>query len=855
MNRSNTNFFWAVDAKELLSDLDSASAGLSEPEAAQRLATFGPNQIKPKRRSGTITLWLAQFKSPIIILLLLAAGLSFFLRDPADAVIILVIVLLSGLLGLWQERRATRAVEQLLALVQTKAMVRREHKEYEVPIEQVVPGDVVVFNAGDIIPGDGLLLTSKNLFVDEATLTGETYPVEKSPGLVGRDAPLRQRTNTLFMGTHVVSGTATAVMVRTGAETEFGKISERLKLRPGETEFEHGVRRFGYLLMEITLLLVIAIFAINVFLQRTVLESFLFALALAVGLTPQLLPAIISVNLAHGARRLAGMRVIVKRLAAIENFGSMTILCADKTGTLTEGVVELHHATGIDGAPSEKVLKYASLNAAFQTGYTNPIDEAILAHGKPPLETWEKLDEEPYDFVRRRMSVLIASGEERLIVTKGAVPNVLSVCSLADTSGRSPAEIRDTRATIENHFEEFCSQGFRVVALAVRAVPGAQHMARADEANMTFLGFLLFSDPLRPGIVETLDGLRNLGITLKIITGDNRLAAANVSRQAGLLNPRVLTGDDLRAMSTAALIQKANDVDLFAEVEPGQKERIIVALRKSGQVVGYMGDGINDASALHSADIGISVANAVDVVKEAADIVLLDKDLAVLARGVQEGRRTFANTLKYVFMATSANFGNMFSMAGASVFLPFLPLLPKQILLLNLLTDLPEMAIATDRVDREWTDHPRRWDLKFIRKFMLTFGLISSVFDFLTFGMLILLLRASPEQFRTGWFLESVVSASLVVLVVRTRKPLHQSRPARSLLMATLLVIAVAAILPLTPLARLFGFLPLQPAVIVTITIIVLAYILVAELAKKVFYKSRQPHTDKSLSDLLTDEH
>jgi Mg2+-importing ATPase len=829
--------FWGVAASEMLQHLGAAKEGLSNEEARQRLARYGANLLKPQERSNALTLLLAQFKSPLILILLVATGLSFSFRDPINALIILTIVLVSGLLGFWQEHSATDAVEKLLAIVQLKAAVLRDGRQHEIPVESIVPGDMVVLNAGDIVPGDCLIDESKDLFVDEATLTGETYPVEKSAGVLAADTPLGQRTNAVWMGTHVVSGSANALVVSTGKQTEFGKVSARLRLRPQETDFERGVRRFGYFLMEVTLVLVVAIFAINVYLTRPVLDSLLFSLALAVGLTPQLLPAIISINLAHGAKRMAEAKVIVKRLASIENFGSMNVICADKTGTLTEGIVRLHSALDVAGASSDKVLLYAYLNAFHETGFTNPIDEAIRAQRQFDLSGYQKADEIPYDFLRKRLSVLIAHGDAHLMVTKGALENVLAVCSAAETGEGTLLDIAAARDRIQQHFEEFSTKGFRTLGVAYKNMGAASLMSKGDEAGMTFLGFLVLFDPPKPNIVETIVSLKNLGVALKIITGDNHLVAANLSQQLGLPGTRIVTGSALRQLSDGALLKQVADVDVFAEIEPNQKERIIVALKKAGNVVGYMGDGVNDASALHAADVGISVESAVDVAKEAADIVLLEKDLGVLVQGVREGRTTFANTLKYVFMATSANFGNMFSMAGVSLFLPFLPLLPKQILLTNLMTDFPEMTIATDRVDSEMVDHPRRWDIKAIRKFMFTFGLVSSVFDYLTFGVLLFILHATEDQFRTGWFLESVISASLIVLVIRSRKPFFKSRPAKYLLIATLATVVVTVVLPFTPLGGIFEFRPLPISFLLFIAIIVMLNIMSAELVKTVFYK------------------
>jgi len=836
MNLSQTQF-WSVPSVELLQQLQTTLQGLMSDEAQQRLLRYGSNLLKPKKKSDALTLLFAQFKSPIILILIFAAGLSLFLRNPIDATIILVIVLVSGFLGFWQERGAVNAVEKLYAIVQIKATVVRNGDPKEVPIEEVVPGDIVFIKASDVVPGDCLLLESKDLFVDEATLTGETYPVEKSIGILPPETPLSQRTNSLFMGTHVVSGSARAVVIRTGKETEFGKVSERLKLRPPETEFERGVRRFGYLLMEITLVLVIAVFAINVYFTRPVLESFLFALALAVGLTPQLLPAIISINLAHGAKRMALNKVIVKRLASIENFGSMNVLCSDKTGTLTEGVVKLQSALDVDGHESEKVLLYAFLNASYETGFMNPIDEAIRKYRPFDLSGFKKLDEVPYDFIRKRLSILISKSDTHLMVTKGALSNVLAVCSSAEIAEGRIVDIVTVKKQVQQRFEEFSRKGFRTLGVAYKDGVSDAVITREQEADLTFLGFLILFDPPKPGIIETIRELKHLGVSLKIITGDNRLLAANVSQQVELLNPHILTGGDLHQMSDEALLKRVNEVDVFAEVEPNHKESIILALKKAGHVVGYMGDGINDASALHTADVGISVDSAVDVAKEAADIVLLEKDLGVLVQGVREGRRTFANTLKYVFMATSANFGNMFSMAGASLFLAFLPLLPKQILLTNLLTDFPEMTIATDSVDRELIEKPRRWNIQFIRNFMLTFGILSSVFDYLTFGVLLLILHATTDQFRTGWFIESVISASVIVLVIRTRRSFFRSKPGKYLLVATLLIVVVTILFPFTPLAGLLGFQPLPMTILLVIGMIVVLYIIAAEMTKRSFYK------------------
>lgn len=829
--------FWSLSVAETVQLLGTSEEGLRAEDARQRLASHGSNVLKPQARSNALMLLLGQFKSPLVLLLLSATALSFFLHEPVNALIVLAIVVASGVLGFWQEHSASSAVEKLLASVQIRATALRDASPQDIPVEEIVPGDVVVLNAGDLVPGDCLIVESNDLFVDEATLTGETYPAEKLAAVLAVETPLAQRTNALWMGTHVVGGSARALVVVTGKLTAFGKVSERLKLRPEETEFEHGIRRFGYFLMEVTLVLVMVIFAINLYLARPLLESVLFSLALAVGLTPQLLPAIISINLAQGAKRMAQAKVIVKRLASIENFGSMNVICCDKTGTLTEGVVRVQAALDVAGNPRDEVLLHAYLNAAYETGYSNPIDEAIRTHRRFDLSNYSKLDEIPYDFLRKRLSILIAHDDSRLLVTKGALQNVLDVCSTAAGDAGRVVGIASVREQIQKHLEEFSAKGFRTLGVASKDMGSDAVVTKSDEAGMTFLGFVVLSDPLKPEIVDTIANLERLGVRLKVITGDNRLVATSVSRQLGLLGPEIIAGPELHHLSDGALLNRVAAVDVFAEIEPNQKERIILALRKAGNVVGYMGDGINDASALHAADVGISVESAVDVAKEAADIVLLEKDLGVLVEGVREGRTTFANTLKYVFMATSANFGNMFSMAGASVLLSYLPLLPAQVLLTNLMTDFPEMTIATDSVDSEMVDHPRRWDIAAIRKFMFTFGLVSSVFDFLTFGTLLFILRASQGQFRTGWFIESVVSASLIVLVIRSRKPFFKSRPAKYLLTATLLTVVVTVALPYTPLGGLFGFTPVPLSFLLLIAMIVAMYIVSAEIAKAVFYR------------------
>ena len=834
--------YWTHSAPELFQRLQSAPTGLRTEQLRARVPAHGRPHWRDRRVVRGLTLLFQQFKSPIIAVLLFAAGLSLLLGTRTDSVSILAIVVISGLLGFWQEFQANDAISKLLALVEVKARVVRDGVECDVSAKSVVPGDVVLLAAGDVIPGDSIVLEARDLFVSEASITGESFPVDKLAGTSAADAPLARRSNVLYTGTHVVSGSGRSLVVKVGEETELGQLSDRLRAEPPVTNFEHGIRRFGNMLVQVTLVLVLAIFGINVARHQPVLESFLFAVALAVGLTPQLLPAIISVNLSHGARRMAKHRVIVKRLASIENFGSMNVLCTDKTGTLTEGEVKLHAFENALGVADDEVFRLGYLNASFETGFRNPLDEAIRAHRTLDVTSTQKLDEIPYDFQRKRLSILVRSGSERTLITKGAVAGVLGVCSRAVSSDGSERPLDEMRSAIDARFDALCEDGLRVLAVARRSAFPSDTLTHADESDMTLVGFLVFSDPPKVGVTESIARLRALGVTIKIVTGDNVKVAAKLAHTLGVAEPRVLTGAQLDAVLSEAIPRRVVDIDIFAECEPRQKERIVVALRKAGQVVGFLGDGINDAAAIRAADVGISVDTAVDVAKEAADVVLLGKDLDALVEGVREGRSTFANTLKYVFMATSANFGNMFSMAGASLFLPYLPMLPTQILLTNLLTDVPEMNIASDEVDPEMVARPLRWNHRFIRRFMMVFGLISSIFDYATFGALLRILHAGQAELRTGWFVESVISASMIVLVIRTRRPFFRSRPGRYLAFGTLVVAIAALALPFTPLGHFFGFVPIPPLFIAILFVILGLYVLTAELAKRVFYRHPARH-------------
>ncbi len=835
--------YWSIPTEALMGALGSHRQGLSASLAAERLRLFGPNTITTGRgQAKGLRLFLDRFRSPLVLILIFAAIVAFVVHDWLDALIVLAIVFITAVFSFIQEYRATNVVEKLRQKVSLESAVLRGGEMLSVPSGQVVPGDIVQLRAGSLIPADGIVLEAKDFFVSQALLTGETFPVEKQPGIAAENASLVERLNCIFMGTSVRSGTATALIVRTGKSTNYGQIAETLALRPPETEFERGLRHFGALLLRIMVIIVLLILIINIILQHPTIETVLFAMALAVGLSPEMLPVILTITLATGARNMARRGVIVKRLNAIENLGSMDVLCTDKTGTLTKGVVQLDSTLDVAGQSCEPVLRYAYLNSKLQTGLDNLLDEAVVVAGERAgmdISGYHKLDEIPYDFVRKRLSIVIHKEGEAsaLMITKGALQNVLDVCDRVQDGALTGQLDEERRQAIQQRFASWSEQGYRVLGVAHKVVAADKSYTRSDEEGLVFAGFLLFFDPPEEGVRKTLDGLRKLGVQLKIITGDNQLIARHVAEAVGIDVARIITGSELSTMKDEALWHLAPNTSLFAEVDPNQKERIITALQKTGHVVGYLGDGINDAAALHAADVGISVNEAVDVAKEAADFVLLEHDLDVLCQGIDEGRHTFANTLKYIFVTSSANFGNMISMALASVFLPFLPLLAKQILLNNFLSDIPAMGIAGDNVDRDWELTPHRWDIKMIRNFMITFGLVSTAFDLLTFGVLWLFAGDMASVFRTGWFVESLLTELLILFVIRTRKPFYQSRAGRFLMWSAAGMAILTLLLPYLPAARVFDFVPLPFPVLAAILLITGLYLMVSEYTKQVFFR------------------
>ena len=813
---------------ELLAALESSPSGLSAAEARRRLDESGPNLVERRQSDSDWRLLGRQLASPLVLLLVFATGVSLFAGGLTEAALVGFVVATSVGIGFWRERGARGALEKLAGRLVLKARVLRDGAEQAVPAGEVVPGDVVLLNAGSIVPADAVLLEANDFFTSEATLTGESFPVAKRVGPSDPGAPLGQRAGCVFMGTNARSGSASALVVRTGRQTEFGAIAHQLAEARPETEFERGLKRFGYLLTIAMLAITLCLFAANVLFGRGPADSLLFSLALAVGLAPELLPTILSINLAHAAGAMADRGVLVRRLDAIENLGSMDLLCTDKTGTLTVGSPQLHGAVGPDGAPSPAVLEAAAANAHLQAGLPSPLDDCLAAACVLPPAT-VKLGELPYDFVRKRLSVAVRlRGRDRLI-TKGAVPQVLAACAL------DPAE----RARIVADLDRYARDGLRVIAVADRPLgddPASDDRTQ-DDRGLRYLGAVLFADPPKADAAAAVAELKAMGVAVKMVSGDAAGVALHVARAVGLRHEHALTGVELDQLRDEALWHAVDRTDVFAEVDPRQKERIIRAFKRRGHVVGYMGDGINDGPSMRSADVAVSVEGAADVARESADFVLLDKDLHVLRRGVAEGRTTFANTLKYVLTTTSANLGNMISMAVASLVLPFLPLLASQVLLNNLLSDVPAMALAGDAVDPEVVARPERWDVRFIGRFMLEFGLLSSLFDFAAFGTLLWLFSADVATFRTGWFFESLLTELLIVFVLRTRRPLWKSRPSRALVLATAAVIGVAVVLPSLSIAPALGFVPMPAPLFLALTGIALAYAAAAELTKHWFYR------------------
>ena len=842
---------------QLLRELQTSEHGLSTAEAERRLGQMGPNEPPSARRTAGIRQLAHFFVNPLVIILLLASIISAALGETLNATIIVIMVLLSVALNFFQAARSQRAADRLRASVTPTASVLRDGAWRELERRAVVPGDIIRLGAGDLVPADARLLEARDLHVHQATLTGESLPAEKEAvdsdtqpaNDGGTDAargtvshPLAEARNVVLLGTSVVSGTATAVIVATGGKTAFGDIVARLAARPPETEFDRGLRHFSFLIMRAVVFLVLFALVVNLAFQRPAFESFLFAVALAVGLTPEFLPMITTVTLGQGALRMAREKVIVKHLAALQNFGSMDILCSDKTGTLTSGELVLDQHLDPLGQTSERVLLLATVTSAFETGIQSPLDAAILAHGRPEMSAYRKVDEIPFDFERRRSSIVAEVGGQRLLIVKGAPESVMQISARYERAGTSvmPTPLEgETRRSCEATYEQLSEQGYRTLALAYRAVPVKDGYRSDDETALTLAGFLAFVDPPLADARDILKRLHDDGLEVKILTGDNDLVARHLCQQVGLDGGQIVLGDQLDAMSDSALQPVAEQTQVFARVSPAQKNRIMLALKARGHVVGFLGDGINDAPSLHVADVGISVASAVDVAKDAAEIILLERSLTVLHRGILEGRKAFGNVMKYLLMGTSSNFGNMFSMAGAALFLPFLPMLPTQILLNNFLYDLSQVTIPTDNVDASFMEKPHRWDIGLIRDFMIFIGPISSLYDFLTFFLLLTVFHASEQFFQTGWFVESLATQTLVIFVIRTAGNPFRSRPSRALTVTTLTIVLVGLLLPFTPLAGALGFVPLPPLFFLFLLVATITYLALVQVVKGVLMRRR----------------
>lgn len=836
MHSPGKDTFWQYDARDWFENLSSSPQGLTQEQADQRLREKG---IRPGRRSGAgkdVLLFISQFKSPLILLLIGAVIISAFLGERSDVVIILLIILLSGLLSFFQERNAGKVAEKLQSLISIKATVLRDGRAGEIPASRVVAGDVLLLRAGDMLPADCLIMESDELHANESSLTGESYPARKAAGAVEATTPLAARANCLWEGTNIVSGQAKAIVIQTGEDTLFGDLARQASI-PLETTFEKGIRDFGFFLIKITMTLAVVILLASLLNHKGIIESSLFALALAVGMAPELLPAITTIAMSRGARRLLEKKVIVKKLNAIQNLGEVDLLCTDKTGTITEGNVVLAGLVDGAGAASDRVKQLAFWNASLESGYTNPIDEALKAMTPVTSARVEKLGEVPYDFIRKRLSIGIAAAHEKLLISKGAFPEIMRICSTISLRERVEP-LAAYREKLEAMFAQYGADGLRVIAICFKVID-AEAITKDLEADMVFAGFILFTDPVKPNIIETIRELDKLKVGLKIITGDNQVVARSIARQLGIANPVVMTGTELAALNPDALSHRMKHTHIFSEVEPHQKERIILALKKN-YTVAYMGDGINDVSAINAADVGISVNNAVDAAREAADFVLMEKELLVLTEGIREGRKTFANTLKYLYISSGSTLGNMCSVAAASIFLPFLPMLPKQILLTNFLSDFPFLAVSTDNVDPEQIQKPGKWNLKLIRNFMVVFGIHSSIFDLITFLTLYVLLKARESDFQTGWFVESILTELLILFVIRTHKTFTKSRPGKYLFIFGAVALMLTIGLPYLPFAFEIGLTPLPPENLAAMLGIVLAYVITADRLKVWFFRKHR---------------
>ena len=842
---TNDDRFWTLSETEILQELKTTTTGLPEDEAHIRLEKHGYNEL-PREKLSWLQILIRQFMNPIYLILLASSVVAYFFGEFEQSIAIVSMIFLSAVLGFYNEYKAEKIVAALTERVSLKALVTRGGKTYDLSARELVPGDIVSVYIGDVIPADMRLIEAKDLQVDEATLTGESFPVDKISASLKLDHPTPQQiTNHLFMGTVINHGSGKGVVTKTGKQTQFGAISWSLTRPHPPTDFQKGLTSYGNMILTFTVALAVGIFALNMLVGKPMIDALLFSLAIAIGLVPELMPAIVTICLSQGAGRMAEKQVIVKRLVSIEDFGTMDVLCTDKTGTLTEGKIILREYPSLRDVEDDRILTYGMLcNSAILNDKIigNPMDVAIwdyaLKAGKNELaKPYKRIDDVPFDYKRRLMSVVVENGGRTLLITKGAPESFTDKCALAEMNGEK-LPFEQVKGEIKEKLTRYSGAGYRVLVIAYREIDKRPNYTPADETGLTMLGFLVFTDPPKEDANKAIARLKEMGVDVKILTGDNELVAKKICEDIDIQCRRIVTGSELMAMKPEELSQVVNETTVFARVTPDQKLAVIKALKANGKVVGYLGDGVNDAPSLYEADVGISVESGVDVAKEAADIVLLDKDLMVLANGIIEGRKIFDNTLKYILMGTSSNFGNMFCAAAASVFLPFLPMLPMQILFMNLLYDTANMTLPTDNVDDEYVMKPKKWDMNFVRKYTLFFGPFSSLYDFLTYGIMLFIFAASPSLFQSGWFVESFATEILVIFVIRTRKtPFYKSRPGKWLTVLTLSCLAIGVIVPFTPLGEFLGFTPLPPTYWLLLVLMVVTYLLLVDAGKVFFYK------------------
>jgi len=829
-----------ISLNELYQELKSSKNGISKIKAEKRLKENGANTISTKKEVSIFFEFISHFKNPLVIVLLATTVISAYLGETKNAIIIGVMVLSSVILDFFEEHSASKASEKLKEKVKATAIVVRQGEKIEIKVSDLVVGDVIFLSSGNMVPADARIIEADDFFVNQSAITGESFPCEKSVKAIKNEAvDLIEMNNAVFFGSNVVSGTALAIVLCTGEDTKFGKIAKDLGKAETKSDFELGISKFGFFIMKVIIFLVLLIFLFNSFINKDILQSFMFSLAIAVGVTPELLPMIMSITMARGSIKMSHKGVIVKKLSAIPNFGSMNILCTDKTGTLTEDKIRMVKYTNIKELDDEQVLLYAYLNSYHQTGVKNPLDQAVMDFRKINIKQYKKYEEIPFDFFRKMMSVAVEGPSGKVLITKGAPEEVLCRCKFYQVEGKTKKFTQKINDLAINSYHKFSEEGYRVLAVAIKPdIEYKKQYSKEDETDLTFLGFVSFLDPAKKDVKEVLEKLNEMGVEVKIITGDNELVAKKICNEVGLSIKGILLGSDLKKLTDDALRIKAEKTTLFARFSPDEKSRVISVLRSEKNIIGYMGDGINDAPSLKTADVGISVDSAVDVARESADIVLTKKSLDSLVSGIEEGRIAFGNTMKYIMMGLSSNFGNMFSVLGAIFFIPFLPMLPVQILLNNFIYDFSQITIPTDNVDKSWIRQPRHWNLDLIKKFMYVFGPISSIYDILTFCLLFYVFNLGEHAFQTGWFMESLATQVLVIHIIRTKHlPFVESIASKPLIISTFLAIFIAWIIPYTIIGKFFSFEPLSLIVVLSITVLVFVYLIMVQIVKNIFYK------------------